>query len=135
MKTKMRSLIKILVCLCIIVLESSAGESSMLISPDIPPKNSTADERLISREELDERCPQLRKEAILIAEKHPTFVMSSERASYSQKYGYILRYSRRSSVEMPDGTVEDGNSTVILFTKDCSLVHVAMLFPGPGTEW
>ena len=83
---------------------------------------------------ISSMCPQLRKEAILVAEEHPTMLMSSEHASYSPKFGYVLRYSRRESIEMLDSTVGDVNSTVILFTKDCSLVHLAIVYAGPGTE-
>ena len=106
----------------------------MFNPPDIPPVNSTSEERLISREELDEHCPELGKRAILVAEQNPTIVMGSEIASYSRKYGYLLRYSRREKTELSDGTIVDVKSTVVLFKTDYGLVHVAIMFPGPGTE-
>jgi hypothetical protein len=128
----MRRLFLGLVCIFIIILQTSAGETLEHALPEIPPRHPTADERLISEQELFDNCPELRKEVTRISDIDPPGVMHLDFASHSQKFGFILRYSRKSRIEMPDGSAGDVKSTVILFQRPELFPRAVIMFHGPG---
>lgn len=104
------------------ILSAAAVESKEIVMRSPPVKIDEHERILDSNEIAALRCAHIARR---IVSDRDGIVMSSERVSHSEEFGYVFRYDIVRSLDDDRGRTHRSHSVFLLWTEDCETFLIA----------
>lgn len=114
------SVVAQLAVFCFLHIDANAGDS--IVPIETPPAVASPDERKVESAERDACCQRLLKEGRLLKERFPGILADTELVSYSERYGYVLRYDNVEDLS----PARKALSRVVFFMIDSQRFHAVI---------
>lgn len=102
---------------------SNGGQFEMPVNSYPPPLASTRYERSLGKVALANSCPDIVKKVGKIVADYPGINLQSEKASFSNEFGYVFRYLIFGKVQPEVGGSAEVIGMLVVWTKDCEKFH------------